>query len=565
MATPDTHEILTPIIIAIISECSQPITLSSVLMILNQQVTESHIKDVRLCLSIVSIYWLTIGLYLGVPKSKLDEIEADCPRVNDKLTEMISTWIRAGKNCTWKQLCIVLHHCNRIDVAKLVVSQALNVALESEKPLSSSRNYWKEKEALRQEKVDSLKYRLEKAWNCHEEYMELLRKELNVPNTISDKFLLSTFDEHIKFTSSIVVITLRIFIIYTVIRVCLHEWTEVLTTDMTVVCNELNELNILKHRPECALQAKDIELNICNAKSYRESLDHELNTCLGHVDSAINSNENLKFAVHSMLRAFRGTQLTLMLLTSVACGIFTYYSNDYYGTVFTVIINLVLKSPSLFPFSTPIVQKQYIRRLICSLVGAYMVFRIMPFKQYLLQGSMELHTFKIEIRQPLLSLAAGTTLGWAGMILVSSYIYGIRDNLKTAFVILFIIWHEWESLVTSNGFALTGIINGIYHTFLTGNFFLEYLATFVTYHLLFFIIVTVTQVIFGVHISWLVAISTAVIAGALIALCFLALVSSNRYPFFATNPGMDETLRCLTENIQKLKKIREDIKTTCKV
>ena len=37
----------------------------------------------------------------------------------------------------------------------------------------------------------------------------------------------------------------------------------------------------------------DIELNICNAKSYCESLDHELNTCLGHVDLAINSNEDL--------------------------------------------------------------------------------------------------------------------------------------------------------------------------------------------------------------------------------------------------------------------------------
>ena len=571
MATPDTLEILTPIIISIISECSQPITLASVLMILDRQVTESHIKDVHECLSIVSTCWLMIGLYLGVPKPKLNEIEIDCPNVNSKLIEMISTWISAGKNCTWKELCIALHHCKLIEAAKPVVSKALDVALEYEKPLSSSKNYWEEKETLRQEKVDSLKHRLKEALNSQEENMVFLRKELKVPIAISDKFLLSKFDEHIKYTPYVYnIITFGSYIInitesYTVIRVCLLEWTEVLTTDMTVVCNKLNELNILKHKPECAIQEKDNELNICNAKSYRESLDHELTTCLGHTDSAINSNENLKFAIHSWLRAFRGTLVTLWLLASVTGHIFTYYSNAYYAAVLTVILVSIAYILSLvFPmFVTLILQRQNIRRLICSLVGAYYAFIVMPSKQYLLQGSMKLRTIdNVEIPQPFLSLVGGLALGWAGMVLASSFIYGIRGNIKTtAFVIFITTCLKWESLVTSNGFALIGILNGICYAWLSRTFFIEYLATLVTIHLSDIITANTTQVIFfvGIHISWLVTISTAVIAGALITLCLLALVSSVRYPFFITNHQMDETLQCLTENIQELKKTRQDI------
>ena len=574
MATPDTLAILTPIIFSIISECSQPITLASVLTILDRQVTESHIKDVHECLSIVSTCWLMIGVYLGVPKSKLDAIKIDCPNVNSKLIEMISIWISDRKNCTWKELCIALHHCKLIGAAKLVVSKALNVAFESEKPLSSSKIYWEEKEALRQEKVNSIKYRLERARNSHEENIIFLREELKVPNTISDKFLLSKFDEYIKFPSIVLVnFTFGSYIInitesYRTIRVCLLEWTEVLTTDMTVVFNEPNELNILKHKSECAIQAKDNELNICNAKFYRESLDHELNTCLGHVDSAINSNENLEFAIHSMERAFRGTLATLYLLIGLISCISTYYSGTYHVTMTVAAIQTFIVSilSLCFPmFITLILQRHYIRRLICSLIGACFVVIIMASKD-LLQGSVKLNIiYKIEKPQPLLSLVAGAGVGWAGIVLASSFIFGIRDNLKTVAIVIFITTClTWESLVTSTGFALTGILSGICCTLLSRTLFIKCLASIVAIILVIFIIATTTQVIFfvGVHISWLVTISTAVIAGGLITLCLLALVSSVRYPFFIATHQMDETLQCLTENIKKLKKTREDIKTT---
>ena len=287
-----------------------------------------------------------------------------------------------------------------------------------------------------------------------------------------------------------------------------------------------------------------------------------MNTCLGHVDLAINSNENLKFAAHSVLSAFRGTLVTLSLLCSVTDRIFTYYSNAYYAAVLMVILaNIVSILSSVFPVVTPILQRQYIRRLICSLIGAYIAFIIMPSKQCLLQGSMKLH-INIELPQPLQSIVAGVALGWAGVVLASSFIYGIRGNLKTAaFVIFITTFFKWESLVTSNGFALIGILYGISYYWISRHLFLEYLASIVTFNLLDIIISDVTQVIFfvGIHISWLVTISTAAIAGALITLCLVELILSVRYPFFITNHVMDETLQCLTENIQELKKTRQDI------
>ena len=244
--------------------------------------------------------------------------------------------------------------------------------------------------------------------------------------------------------------------------------------------------------------------------------------------------------------------MTLFLLNYVTYPIFTYYSNTCH--VMTII---AIQVSLFFPmFVTLILQRQHIRRLICSLAGAYFVFIVMASK-HILQGSVKLNIiYNVEITQPLLSLVAGAALRWAGMVLASSFIYGIRDNLKTAFVIFITTCLVWESLLTSNGFALTGILNGIYCALLSRTFFKEYLATLVTLYLFDIIIAKVIEAILlvGVYISWLITTSTAVIAGALITLRLLALVSSLRYPFFLARHETDETLQ--TENIRELKKMK---------
>ena len=563
-------------------ECSEPIKLSSDLELLDHPITESYLKHVHQCLSKVAIHWYTIGIYLGIPKSKLDIIEVSYSDISRRLMEMICTWIRNSKNCTWRALSIALCDCGHIESANSVRHLALEVAFDSENLQSSQTNDWEEQKARMEKEVDLLKQDLRKEKASYKESMNCIREKLAVPSADTDQLFLSQFEQYIfsaifllrgiTFASDISNIT----VIFRNIKLCLQKWAELLLTDVTVVCNELKKLTkqkndfrdtIFKLEPKTmqpfkqnsqkkieknVIEAKEIILSLHHADSYREFLCHELHACLDHVDAAIKSNENLKYAVLSTIKGYRGMPFTFQFLVPVTTLLFTcLYNSICFGVILGVMTTALLV---LFIIK---LRRACIIKLASLLAGALLAYLLLW-----LQLDELIHSRKPQTNsdnsEVHLNFGYGYILGTALTTLVLSFICGNNRFYSVELILFVLAVNNWKDQVTNNRYALGGVMFGI-HASLASNHFYELMTLMI---LLFIFLITIIKNIIVsrfTNIGWL-GTSLVAAAGAIMGLLFLESFSSTKFPLFAIKHKMDQHLQCFSENTKELKQFREDIK-----
>ena len=85
------------------------------------------INNVIVELSEVEIIWYLFGVYLGVPKSKLDEIQAKygsdpCPH-GRCLIETIRQWKDNHENTTWSSIVQALYSMQRKQLTKRIAAK----------------------------------------------------------------------------------------------------------------------------------------------------------------------------------------------------------------------------------------------------------------------------------------------------------------------------------------------------------------------------------------------------------------------------------------------------------
>ena len=586
MATSDIPEVVVSIIP---QECSEPIHFPCDLKLLDHPITESYLKHIHQCLSKVAIHWYAIGIYLGIPKSKLDIIEGNYSDISRRLMEMICTWIRNSKDCTWRALSIALRDCGYIESANSVRHLALEVAFDSENLPSSQANDWEEQKAMMEKEVDLLKQDLRKEKASYKESMNCIREKLAVPSADTDQLFLSQFEQYIfsaifllrgiTFASDISNIT----VFFRNIKLCLQKWAELLLTNVTEVCNKLKKLTkqkndlrdtIFKLEPKTmqpfkqngqekieksAIQAKEIILSLHHADFYCEFLRHELHTCLDHVDAAIKSNENLKYAVLSTVKSYRGMFITSQFLFQVTFVLFRCLYNSFcFGFILgamttTLLVLFIIK-----------LRRACIIKLACLLGGASLACLLLWLQLDDLKQSRkpQINLDDTKIIQFLLSFVSGFTVGSTLRTLVLSFICGNRDSFNlVAFIFFVLAIYTWKNQVTNNWYALGAVMVGICMPLVSRNFYYEAVAMALIGHLLLFLITTVIIIIVCrfTYNGWL-GTSLVAAAGAIMGLLYLEFFTSIKFPMSTIERKMNQYLQCFSENTEELKQFREDIK-----
>ena len=53
--------------------------------------------------------WFSIGVRFGIKVTELEAIRSE-DSVEERFHRMVTTWLKAGKNCNWKHICEALSH-----------------------------------------------------------------------------------------------------------------------------------------------------------------------------------------------------------------------------------------------------------------------------------------------------------------------------------------------------------------------------------------------------------------------------------------------------------------------
>ena len=71
--------------------------------------------------------WFTLGLYLGLKDDQLKKIEADHHHLQRRKSEVLSSWLRKGHNCTWRRVVEVLMQMGEMVVADAIKTKYLTL------------------------------------------------------------------------------------------------------------------------------------------------------------------------------------------------------------------------------------------------------------------------------------------------------------------------------------------------------------------------------------------------------------------------------------------------------
>lgn len=84
--------------------------------------TEDDFAEVQSALWKARRKWFNIGVRLGLSVNDLKTIDSEQKTLEDKLTEMILSWLRQTERCTWRALRKALKHhtVDRPDLAQKI-------------------------------------------------------------------------------------------------------------------------------------------------------------------------------------------------------------------------------------------------------------------------------------------------------------------------------------------------------------------------------------------------------------------------------------------------------------
>ena len=581
----------------------------------DKQITRDDLRAVHLCLAPVSVKWHTIGVYLRLSKGKLDVIESDFPNTDRRLTEMIDTWINTGTNCTWRWLDLVLRDCGY--VVKLVSTTSEIFELK-EPQNEASGNFWEEKQRARCEQ-ETFRSSQALANKSRDRCVMQLRANLIVPNATSNEVMLKNIE---LYFTIILCFNANNFLTFTRIikditntfkddQKCLEVWSHSLITEKNMVRDKLLTLTTEKERlinslevqqmnnsassnhtirrkktqSENKMMVSEITKDIESAHSYQKSLHHRLHTCLDNVHSTINQTENLKCAINSFKKAYKGilfTSLTLLIcmitcMFELASKLVTRLSLTV-GTVVTV-GTLVIIIVAAFTQRIPqgIILAGIYRRsfLLCALSGAVVavVVAVDPLptgkNPSALSPPSSLHSLYTFIKY-INMFQLGVPLGCLVVVvvlIVNTTNYHSQGYLHVLTISCFLhIIQQWNSLLENYLIAFIGIICGILVSSIS-RLFLDILCTStgttvaIELSRELWISGIVTGVQCGEWISQhiIVAIIAAAMGGALAQVFLLAVASYTKFPYFVVDIKMDDYTQQLMENIYKLEVIKENI------
>ena len=80
--------------------------------------TQDDFSDVHSVLWEARSKWFNIGLQLQLKVTALKAIDEEQERLEDKLREMILSWLQHGQRCTWRALRKALRH-HTVDLPQL--------------------------------------------------------------------------------------------------------------------------------------------------------------------------------------------------------------------------------------------------------------------------------------------------------------------------------------------------------------------------------------------------------------------------------------------------------------
>ena len=334
---------------------SESITIPCDPAFLDQEITSDDLRSVHQCLSHISVKWYTIGLYLRLPKEKLDEIQLDCPDTSRRLIEMIDTWISSGVPCSWRRLFLALCDCGQTETARLAITKASEIVLDLKEPQEKlPGHFWEAKQKARLEQETTFQLLQILANNSRDACIMSLRDYLVVPNAINNESMLKNIELYLPiklFCSDNFLFFARATTNMTKLfqqnQKCLEVWANLLMTDMNMVCDKLLKLAKQKenlkeqlfkseaqkmtythtietkyhYAPQNDMEnnvlARDIIQDIEGAGSYKESLCHGLSICLDHVQSTVKQTDQLVSAMTSTKKAYKGVAFTSGVVTTM--------------------------------------------------------------------------------------------------------------------------------------------------------------------------------------------------------------------------------------------------------
>ena len=539
-----------------------------------------------------SVKWYPIGVYLKLPKERLDEIQIDCPDTATKLAHMIDTWINNSLNRTWRVLIEAVKRCNRTQTTITIVPGDSNTAPGLNRTqIRPSGDFWESKQK------ELSKY-------CYDDYMIRLHAKLEVPNDTSDEVMLKNIELYMPNTlfpyvndfHSFASIIKEVIMKFKQNQDRLEERASSLITDMNMVSEKIQNLKIQKEKESDETKVRDLTQDLDDAYSYKELLHHGQKTSLDNIMKSLNQTENLKSAAYSIKKYFKGIAplpififtplglLTLLLLTSTLTSII--------ATIF--ITGLVLVGLRLAYDILPRV-KSLLNKLPPKLHMSMLLAKRKVYISYALCGAIATSILEISVIQAtpehhvsklaksglakteltldivlnysylVVSLIVGIILGGLARLVVHSLKIRVRVYAFVAYNLIFFIL-AWKAPVSNLALALIGAAIGVF----VQNLIHRGMRT-VTTITAFLVGSTMAAVIWGAgiaigvylgtHISQheIIRIITTATGGALGGMCSLALIRSTIFPFYYIDLYMAESMQLMNKNTENLKFLKQNL------
>ena len=605
---------------------SEFIQIPNDLEMFDQILTRDEFKSVYQFLAHLSAKWYIIGILLSMPKSKLDEIEENHRDVSRRLMQMIDGWLSSSKDCTWRALATALREDGHIEEANLIVQRVSEGPTTNfkEPQKRSSKNQWEEMKNQMCKKEEEFHADLASIDSTHVEYMEFLREELAVSTGSGHEQMLDEIEEHVvlqmlskddlKFASKIHAILHNFDKISKNLQSTqnsLQMWVETVTVDVNEVCyslqmltaqkeslkeslfkletegiqhNEPNnqQIRLLELKAETRTQARAITQEIHDAQCYQQYLINTLTTCTNHLDIAINQNETIKLAANSTTMTYKEAifievlicLLVLVLLTRFTTVVETAIAIIVYLVSIMQLIKLispcvkrtmhkVTKSANNIRRATTAMGARN-RKFVIALLGVCLA--IMPL--IILPQPLPPEQ-RIEIKKTtIMNFFSGVLCGFTGTVLLLSLNYIVRTVFVTftlSFIYLFYSpTSEFSTALASFVISIgIGIAAALYRNYI--KFIICIFAETTLSLLLVLLPIYIGGLISQSISNYMDPVSITLgeaLGGAIATLCMLQLASTTRVPFIFTDSKMAMSLKCLDQNIDKLKTLRVNISRT---
>ena len=580
---------------------SESIRLPSDAKIVDKKITNDDFLLVYDYLAQCSVKWYSIGLYLRVPKEKLDEIEVDYHTTSRRLAQMIHYWINNSVTCTYRELLEAVKKCDRKGTARSVLAED-SETVQIQTDTCTSGDFWERKQISLQEQDGLSNYR-------YDDYMTKLRAELLVPDDVSEELMLINIELFVPNKFQTTFADFKVFAdiikeILTRLRpnlIHLDEQANLLITDMTMVCDRLQILSTQKDERKEAHITQELE----GAYSYQEFLYHGLNNSLDNINKNITRIENLTSAADSIKKHFKNSMLIHFLINGALFPIlFIFLISSTWESITVVIfiaVFLLVVLPLIYNVH-PNVQRilERVKWMLDILIHIFlqMLYIIVLFAKrkyflsYAIGGAIQsiivllrvlitettyippenqkflsrVVTAEMMIRihysNPALSILMGIILGCLATVVLFSLNYRIRVIALACFV--FIVFVSWSILMTHLKHSVMGAVIGVLIQRLLNR---DEPIIIVAAHYVGWTLITIiwgTGVIVGLcigHFSQhaIVDIAATATGGALGGVCVQALIRYTMFPMYNIDCYMEESIQCFNENIHKLKGLKQNI------